>query len=164
MKAIIYAGIGLFSVATVYGLADYYSSQKKGALDKLYLEEETAPVIVPEEKTTVTLPEKMEMVKAAEVKTVAKKTTPAKKQKLAKRKINMEDFSRGRIPDRIVEVKLPEEPLKKIEVMEPAKPENPPVGKIEVKEEPVERKISLDMYSRAPLKKMKVAKKSEVKD
>ena len=40
MKAIIYAGLGLFSVATVYGVVDYYNSQKKGTLDNLYKEPE----------------------------------------------------------------------------------------------------------------------------
>ena len=32
MKAIIYAGIGLFSIASVYGVADYYNSKKTGNL------------------------------------------------------------------------------------------------------------------------------------
>jgi len=41
MKAIIYAGIGLFSAASIYGLTDYYHSEEKGTLKNLYKE---APV------------------------------------------------------------------------------------------------------------------------
>ena len=37
MKAIIYAGIGLFSIASVYGVADYYNSKKNGELKKLVM-------------------------------------------------------------------------------------------------------------------------------
>ena len=53
MKAIIYAGISLFSVATVYGVVDYYSSQKRGTLDKLYKEEDVPAA--PEIKKEITM-------------------------------------------------------------------------------------------------------------
>ena len=49
MKAIIYAGIGLFSIASVYGVADYYKSKKNGELKKLYVEEKV-PVVPPTEE------------------------------------------------------------------------------------------------------------------
>ena len=53
MKAIIYAGIGLFSVATVYGVSDYYNSKKNGELKKLYVEEKLPPQAPAEEEKTV---------------------------------------------------------------------------------------------------------------
>lgn len=42
MKTIIYAGIGLFTVATIYGATDFYQSNKKGVLINLYSEKSTS--------------------------------------------------------------------------------------------------------------------------
>lgn len=108
MKAIIYAGIGLFSIASVYGIADYYSSNKKGELKKLYAEEEKipAPVPVEQEKTVEVVPVKE--ITASEVKVAKAKTKAPKKVKKVKRTIRFEDFSRARIPEKIVEEKIAE--------------------------------------------------------
>lgn len=164
MKAIIYAGIGLFSVATVYGLADYYSSQKKGTLDKLYAEEEITTVPVVEEKTTTVLSVKNVETEVAENKTTTTKAKASKKVKNPIKEIRLENFSRARIPESIVMEEKIEEPLKKAEVITPEKINVVPVEKVVIKEEP-ERKISLDMYSRAPLKKqVKLVKKVALKD
>ncbi len=102
MKAIIYAGIGLFSVATVYGVADYYSSKKNGELKKLYVEEKL-PIPVPavEEKTVEIIPVKNVETTPAETKVVTK-AKAGKKVKKAKKTIRFENFSRGRIKEPIV--------------------------------------------------------------
>lgn len=102
MKAIIYAGIGLFSVASVYGVADYYSSNKKGELKKLYVEEKQ-PVAIPaeEEKTVEVIPVKNAETTAAETKVVTKVKSP-KKVKKARKTIRFDDFSRARIPEQVV--------------------------------------------------------------
>jgi hypothetical protein len=165
MKAIIYAGIGLFSVATVYGLADYYSSQKKGTLDKLYAEEEIPVTPAVEEKTTIVMPVKNVEAAPAEIKTVSTKAASTKKAKTsARKKIKMEDFSRARIPEQVVEEKIKEEPVKKEEEIIPVKLTVEPVEKVVGKDDK-ERKISLEMYSRAPLKKhVKPVKKITPKD
>jgi hypothetical protein len=153
MKAIIYAGIGLFSVATVYGVADFYSSKKKGTLDKLYVEEEMPAVSKVEEKTTVILPVKNEGAEAAENTTGTVKAKSAKKLKVPIKQIKMEDFSRARIPEPVVIDDLKVEPVKKEEVeVVPVKLTVEPTEAVEVKTEP-ERKISFDKFSRAPLKK-----------
>lgn len=146
MKAIIYAGIGLFSVATVYGVADYYTSQKKGELNKLYVEEEI-PKVAPqvEEKTTPLLPVKS--VETAEIKPVATKVKSKKNGKSTRKEIKFENFSRARIPEPVVIEEIKQEPVKKQEEIVPEKPAPAPIEKIS------ERKISLDMYSRAPLKR-----------
>ena len=110
MKAIIYAGIGLFSVATVYGVADYYSTQKKGVLDNLYKEQEEMPIET--EKTalnTTTLPVNVKEVKT-ENSTAVIKTN--KKLKKLKRTIRLEEFSRGKIEEPIMP-----EPVKKVEAV-----------------------------------------------
>ena len=102
MKAIIYAGIGLFSAATIYGVVDYYGTKKTGTLDKIYKEEE--PVLPTKEETinTVELPVKNEAEKteAAKTKVAITKNSTAKKVKKFKpsvRDIKFSDFSRGRI-------------------------------------------------------------------
>ena len=153
MKAIIYAGIGLFSVATVYGLADYYSSQKKGTLSKLYAEDEVSTPAAIEEKTTTVLPVKNVEMETEKIKTVNVKTKSIKKAKESKRKISMKNFSRARIPEDVLVEKIKEEPVKEAEVIIPEKITVVPAEKVVVKEDDSERKISLDMYSRAPLKK-----------
>ncbi|MBL7702449.1 MAG: hypothetical protein JNM14_09375 [Ferruginibacter sp.] len=103
MKAIIYAGIGLFSVASVYGIADYYSSSKKGELQKLYVEEkQPAPVSVEKEKTVEVIPVKNTETPPAETKVVKAKTKSSKKAKKAKKTIRFENFSRGRIKEPVV--------------------------------------------------------------
>lgn len=151
MKAIIYAGIGLFSVASVYGIVDYYGSQQNGSINKLYVEEEPKASQVTEEKATAIIPVKNTEALPAKTGTVAIKTKPAKKAARVN-KIKMDDFSRARIPEQLIEEKtVPQPEEKTVEITS--------VARKEVMEEKVEitevenKKISLDMYSRAPLKK-----------
>ena len=103
MKAIIYAGIGLFSIASVYGVADYYSSNKNGELKKLYVEEKV-PVAVPvvEEKTVELIPVKNVETTSTETKPVTTKVKSTKKVKKVKKTIRFENFSRGRIKEPVV--------------------------------------------------------------
>lgn len=145
MKAIIYAGIGLFSVATVYGVADYYTSQKKGELNKLYVEEETPVAAKVEEKTTALLPVKN--VETVEIKPVTTKVKSKKNGKNTRKEIKFENFSRARIPEPVIIEEIKQEPVKSQEEIIPEKIVAAPVEKV------TERKISLDMYSRAPLKR-----------
>jgi hypothetical protein len=161
MKAIIYAGIGLFAAASVYGVADYYSTQKKGTLEKLYKEEEVketpvntiaAPVIAEPLNKVTSVPLNTTNNKA--VKIVRKKTNTSKR-------IRLEDFSRGRIMEPLPVEEIKEEPVKKEEPgLRPAvsitsKPE-------EISKKEPERKLSLEMFSRAPLKRtIKPVKKSD---
>jgi hypothetical protein len=109
MKAIIYAGIGLFSAATVYGVVDYYGTKKTGTLDKMYKEEETVVPAKEETMSTVELPVKNEPVKATVVKTKAATTKASKTKrtfpfKTKVREVKFSDFSRGRIiPKKVAE-------------------------------------------------------------
>jgi len=117
MKAIIYAGIGLFSVASVYGVVDYYSTQKKGTLDRLY--KEPQEVVVTETPVVVDNPAPVNATKTNVVNTVAVSKV-VKKIKRQKRTIRLDDFSRSRIPDPVV--------------MEPEKPVAPVKGEPLIKE------------------------------
>jgi hypothetical protein len=109
MKAIIYAGIGLFSAATVYGVVDYYGTKKTGTLDKMYKEEETVVPAKEETMSTVELPVKNEPVKATVVKTKVATTKASKTKrtfpfKTKVREVKFSDFSRGRIiPKKVAE-------------------------------------------------------------
>jgi len=114
MKTIIYAGIGLFTAASVYGIADYYSSEKKGQLKDLY---QDAPAASKE--TAVKAPErdieledysrgKIDGLDDVEPASIAisspgvdeKSSKAAMKKKAVKRKapkIKFSDFSRSKL-------------------------------------------------------------------
>jgi hypothetical protein len=157
MKAIIYAGIGLFSVATVYGVVDYYNTQKKGVLDNLYKEEESIPA-EPEKSIVNT---NVVLINAREQNSMNTNTVSKtiKKIKRPNRTIRLEEFSRGRIAEPIpadlvkpVEL-IKEEPKKKEEpkIVDAAITESSSIPAV-IKKDPPPRKLSLDMFSRAPLR------------
>ena len=103
MKAIIYAGIGLFSVATVYGVSDYYNSKKSGELKNLYVEEKLPPQApAEEEKIVEIIPVKNAETAATETKAVTAKVKPVKKLKKVEKKLRFENFSRARIPEPVI--------------------------------------------------------------
>jgi hypothetical protein len=111
MKAIIYAGIGLFSIASVYGVADYYISNKNGSLDKLYKEEEPIQVLG---KITIITPFEETTIKKAVEKKDAGDIVKVIENKKSKR-FSLDDFSRARIPELVVDerIELPaEKPVK----------------------------------------------------
>ena len=150
MKAIIYAGIGLFSVASVYGVADYYSTQKKGTLDKMYQEDVVAEQDTKSVITQVDMPLKKDELNSAVDKNIFVAVKVSKKIKTQKRTIKMEDFSRGRIDE-----PMPLELLKPVKVNEERITEKKAVTEtytpvISTKEP--ERKLSLQMFSWAPLR------------
>lgn len=140
MKAVIYAGAGLFTIASIYGVADYYNSDNNGSLKTLY-EEETAVITkaahakVPlvaypiEERTDIAVRE-AEKTKAGD----------AFSKKIFK-KFSFDDFSRGRIVERIPEPAVIE-PIQPLEqsvqpsavVSEPAVPVERPVEVIATEE------------------------------
>ena len=103
MKAIIYAGIGLFSIASVYGVADYYKSNKNGELKKLYVAEK-APVVIPaaEEKTVEVIPVKNLETTATGTKAVTTKVKSPKRVKKVEKTLRFENFSRARIPEPVI--------------------------------------------------------------
>lgn len=168
MKAIIYAGIGLFSVASVYGVADYYSTQKKGTLDKIYQEEVVTEPDIKSGITKVDMPLKKDELNLTNEKNIFAVAKAPKKIKAQKRTIKMEDFSRGRIVE-----PMPLELLKPVEMIKaiPVKVNEERITEkkaltesytpmISTKEP--ERKLTLQMFSRAPLRypsKNKLAKK-----
>jgi hypothetical protein len=167
MKAIIYAGIGLFSVASVYGVIDYYGAKKQGVFNKLYTEEaeETLPDVAAANNTATTAVLKT-AVADAPLAAVEKKVVTAKekKAKKMKRTINFKSFSRGEIVEEmpLADIdKIPTAAPKPLIVAEPvAAPavvtaETPvEVEKPVAKELPAKRpEVNMSMFSRGSLKK-----------
>jgi hypothetical protein len=163
MKAIIYAGIGLFSVASVYGVIDYYGAKKQGVLNNLYTgqAEETPPAATTKAATTTSFNNTAVDVDAPPVK-VEKKAVAAKERKTKKQKrsIQFKSFSRGQILEEIpvserVPVPQPASAVAAAPVAVPA-----PAPAEQLVEKPVAKeilapkpKIDMEMFSRAPLKR-----------
>ncbi len=178
MKAIIYAGIGLFSVATVYGVIDYYGAKKQGVFTNLYTEEaevhQPAVAAANNPATTALLKKAAaaEPVAAVEKKVVAAKE---KKTKKMKRTINLKSFSRGEIVEEMpvadidkIPVAAPK-PLTVAEpVADPAVADTPAeIEKPVAKELPAKRpEVSMSMFSRGSLKKRvkKTAEPEKIKE
>lgn len=163
MKAIIYAGIGLFAAASIYGVADYYTAKKQGTLDHLYEEEETVPA--KNEKATLTIPAKTTgNITNAVTEAFSTEKTSSKKKKnkrKAERVIEVEDFSRGRIEEPVIEEQATAAEVSVIPIANTTTTtEIKKTEEITTNEEAVKpfRKISLDKFSRAPLKFKKKAK------
>lgn len=162
MKTIIYAGIGLFSVASVYGITDYYTSQKNSSLENLYKEEEVAEesimkknIVTEHQQENIAVVNLSTSVKKEAKKEVAKSKKNKKSDVKKPRKIDLDDYSRGRI--------LPEEEIIVAEEKEPIQSEEakPAIDKAEIISILSERKINMNMFSRAPLKKINPVKKVE---
>ena len=159
MKLIIYAGIGLFSAASIYGVADYFVSSKNGIINKLYKEEgtlESKPLVV-----NKTLNQEIPVDQETGINKVAAKRTVLKEQRTKIPKFNgllnvkLDNFSRGKIDWKplmdsvkpFMEINIntiPEENVKAVE--EKTKIEKAEPDKLEI------RKLDLSKFSRAPLR------------
>jgi len=162
MKALIYAGIGLFSVASVYGIADYYQSQKKGTIDRLYSDEDEKLQVVPvNEKKEINPGNKKELSRFVTPVKEISTAKSTKKTRTAKRAIRFEDFSRGRIEKPVTIAEVIEDIPKEVITIKPEEEKIVKPAEEKVAVEP-ERRISLEQFSRAPLKK-KVSKTEKSK-
>ncbi len=115
MKVIIYAGIGLFSTASIFGVADYCHSENKGELKNLYTESSNLKPqnsiagikekeINLEDYSRAKIEESMENINEENsfpnTKLIEKPTVAVSKKKNYKRKIHkikLSDFSRSRL-------------------------------------------------------------------
>ncbi len=122
MKVIIYAGIGLFSTASIFGVADYYHSENKGELKNLYTESSNLKPqnsiagikekeINLEDYSRAKIEESMENINEENsfpnTKLIEKPTVAVSKKKNYKRKIpkiKLSDFSRSAL---IIKEKIP---------------------------------------------------------
>ena len=169
MKAIIYAGIGLFSVASVYGVVDYFHSQKKGTLDNLYKEDPVPQAVEKPVTITPVIPANQVVLKPDTNSFIASNKTERtlKKTRTVKRRIRLHDFSRGRIDEPVrADIKAIEKPeVVPVKTEEIKKKDEAPKTEMRAVE-PIrpERKISLSMFSRAPLRMPVKKEQPEVKE
>lgn len=73
MKSLIYSGIGLFAVATAFGLVDYYGAKKSGTMQQLYKDNVTGEMTTPVKQ--IQPPEEIQTI------AVAKKEKPGEPSK-----------------------------------------------------------------------------------
>jgi hypothetical protein len=157
MKTMIYASIGLFSIATLYGIADYNKSKKTGALERLYVEEEPVSNEVSTLKPARVVNTSL-VVKPNDAtnKTVSKRSAGTGE---ARRSLRLEDYSRGKIGEEYLPgIETAALPIGKVSpVKEEIKTAAPKLKSIKIKRSKPARKIKLEMFSRgkpeAPVKK-----------
>ena len=165
MKAIIYAGIGLFSLAGTYGLVDYFTAKRNGIMDNLYkgpapinelsLSKEAPPVVTVENIPAIK--------KGNTIFKPAASFLPGK-MKPAKRKVRLNDFSRGRITEPLLTDLHETVEIKQVEAVKPEEAKilssSIPGKAAETSPFPkADRKLSLALFSRAPLRVIKDEKK-----
>jgi superfamily I DNA and/or RNA helicase len=162
MKAIIYAAVALFTAASIYGATDYFRSASIGSLKNLYAEPPAEAAVIKKDNTSNLTPvstsstdEKKSNLITGISQAKKKASKPRVKEKVF---FKLDDFSRARIPDRIII-----EPVEEIPSAVETQPatvatampeeENRKPEKTTVK---TRRKISLDEFSRAmPVAKIK---------
>ncbi len=171
MKAIIYAGVALFGIAATYGVDDYYKTNTKNAINKMYEEQEE--VLDEYEATSEENKITPAVYKDATKKEDAIKLTPTNTKKIKRkkyeRKIELENYSRGKIiefvPPKVIESEITT-PVTIKEKTTPAADAEPITVKEENKIEEVQvektRRLSLKKFSRAaPVRLKKVVSKEE---
>ena len=153
MKRIIYTAVALIICASVFGIADYLNARNKGALVNYTDEDQTTEAAIPEKKT--------ETVTTAKEKTEAKKELMLQaktEKKITKAKVN-DDHYTVIIPNLAV--------TEKTDVVEKVDPvstavlqskatdgDNDSTVKVDTK-----RRISLEQFSRAPIRQKKLKAK-----
>lgn len=151
MKRIIYTAVALIICASVFGIADYMDAQKQGALVNYADEVTTTETVVPEKKSEITTTK--EDVITTEAKKEFKK--PAKEKKIAK--IKVKDVQKSEVlPDVVLVEKTKEPVIEKIEPLDILQVINAADSSIQA--EP-KRKISMEMFSRGPIRDKKFKKK-----
>jgi len=142
MKTIIFMGIGLIAIASAFGINDYYKAKKNGEFTKLYRDVPdtvvekvgSVPIVIPGSGAPAAANDKTDPVVSKMIK------------ENRRRSLRLQDYSRGRIPEPSIEEFTPiDSAATKVE--QPVKPEE----KIET-EETAPRRISLNQFSRAPLR------------
>jgi len=92
MKAIIYAGVGLLTAASVYGVVNYYHAKKEGTFNHLYKDE----AVVKNTNTQFDSAKKVNVNSDSAEYIPTSADNDSQKKKFRPR-IQLEDFSRGRI-------------------------------------------------------------------
>jgi len=156
MKRIIYTAVALILCASVFGIADYYNAEKQGTLVQ-YTDEEPEDVVVSEKKEPQAPVIKEPVLSATTKKESTKQATPEKKIK--KQKSESAHYTEP-VPNVVLTEKTTDQALEKVDpvtILE-SKTTLDTADTVVKEEKEVTRKISMEMFSRAPIRTKKVKK------
>lgn len=153
MKRIIYTAVALIICASVFGIADYLNAKEQGALVNYSDDVQTTEAVIPEKKKEMTLPPAKEKIVAITGKNVEKESN--REKKITKSKGNNDDRTRV-IPTPVVTEKMKEPVIEKMDITDLVLQSK--VTDSIVKPD-AKRKLSMEMFSRAPIREKKITKK-----
>lgn len=165
MKAIIYTGFGLISIAAVYGMADYYGSSNNGSLKQLYHENEKVLPETPVQQLDAQHVAQLTIREEESMETIPLSTTGIDTKKTVKKKrpsFRLEDFSRKALPVEIDPIVEEPQPVTTAQETTPALTEKEP--DVTTVAKPAEKKIDLRMFSRAKPVARKVTNQASKKE
>lgn len=153
MKRIIYTAVALIICASVFGIADYMDAKKQGALVNYTDEVSNTEAVVPQKKTEITPTIKEEVITTN---TKQEFKMPVKvDKKFAKTKVKKVEYPEI-VPELVLTEKTKEPVIEKIEPLDILQVINAADSTIQA--EP-KRKISMEMFSRGPIRDKKFKKK-----
>jgi len=156
MKRIIYTAVALIICASVFGIADYINAKKQGKLVNYTDDEQTSDAIIPEKKneTTVALQKNDEQISNT-------KKEVKQENKIAKTKVKVDMHYTGTVPDLIVTEKNKDltELTSKVDMMDVLQAKADDNKSDSVIPETNKRKISLELFSRAPIREKRIKSK-----
>ena len=153
MKRIIYTAVALIICASVFGIADYLNARNKGALVNYTDEDQTTEAAIPEKKT--------------ETVTIAKEKTEAKKEIMLQAKTEKK-ITKAKVNDDHYTVIIPNLAVtEKTDVVEKVDPVSTAVLQSKATDGDndstvtvdTKRRISLEQFSRAPIRQKKLKAK-----
>lgn len=157
MKRIIYTAVALIICASVFGIADYLDAKNNGSLVNYSDDVQTTEAFISEKKTEITTPVKEEL-QTVKPKNEFKKQAKAEK-KYAQRKVQDPHYI-DIIPNLAVSEKTKDFAPEKIEpiaiIQSKTTDGNKTDSTIQVNNK---RKISMEMFSRAPIREKKITVK-----
>ena len=154
MKRIIYTAVALIICASVFGITDYISAKKQGTLVNYTDDEQTTEAIAPEKKKEITTVAKEEILIPTGKKELKEKT-------IAKKKVNDLHYTSVE-PNLIVTEKTKDltELTSKVYPMDVLQAKVTDDNKNDsIVPETNKRKISLELFSRAPIREKRIKAK-----
>lgn len=154
MKRIIYTAVALITCASVFGIADYFNAKKQGALVN-YTDEVQTPEAIISEKKPEAMPAKEKVLLADTKKQI--KHQAASEKKISNSKEKNQHFTEM-VPNVAVTDKTKESVTGKVDPVAVLQSKTTGGDDTTVQVE-TKRKISMEMFSRAPIREKKIKAK-----
>lgn len=154
MKRIIYTAVALITCASVFGIADYLNAKEQGALVNYNDDvQTTTEAVIPEKKNEITLAPAKGKIVAGTGKDVKKESKWEKK--ISKSKGKNDDRTRV-ITSPVVTDNIKEPVIEKMDIMDLVLQSKVTDS---IMKPDAKRKLSMEMFSRAPIREKKISKK-----